>query len=220
MICNKCEVDKQESEFHFRQDSQRYRNSCKDCRNAEARLKRKLEPERFREVDKRSKTKNSEKVKARTKEYRKNHAEIVFQRKAQYRSKNKEYLKLSKIRWREENRDKHRAQRAKRRAAKKQATPKWADGKAIGKIYNQAIRFEAWLGIPFHVDHIIPLINEDVCGLHCEFNLRAIPATENLNKGNKFKGLIMQEFNYGGTDPVDPNDNGGTGNGDNPVKPK
>lgn len=38
----------------------------------------------------------------------------------------------------------------------------------------------------WHVDHIIPLKNELVCGLHIWSNLRVIPKQLNLKKGNKY----------------------------------
>jgi hypothetical protein len=40
-------------------------------------------------------------------------------------------------------------------------------------------------GIEWHVDHIVPLINSEVCGLHIWANLRVIPKILNLIKGNK-----------------------------------
>lgn len=39
-------------------------------------------------------------------------------------------------------------------------------------------------GIEWHVDHMIPLINPLVCGLHIWNNFAVIPKVENLRKGN------------------------------------
>jgi len=41
-------------------------------------------------------------------------------------------------------------------------------------------------GVPFDVDHVVPLVSDIVCGLHNEFNLRVIPASTNRSKGNRF----------------------------------
>ena len=66
------------------------------------------------------------------------------------------------------------------------AYPKWADLVAIKSVYAEAKRLEASTGIKYCVDHIVPLENKLVCGLHVAANLRAIPFVENAKKKNKF----------------------------------
>ena len=77
------------------------------------------------------------------------------------------------------------AKNAKRRSAKLQRTPAWADFKAISEIYEESARLTEETGILHHVDHDIPLQGEFVSGLHCEKNLVILTATDNLSKGNK-----------------------------------
>lgn len=62
---------------------------------------------------------------------------------------------------------------------RKQATPKWADISKMNNMYKAC-------KIGNHMDHIVPLNNPFVCGLHNEFNLQEISSYENQSKGNKF----------------------------------
>lgn len=71
-----------------------------------------------------------------------------------------------------------------KRAAKLQATPRWADRFAISGIYAECKRRRE-LGESCEVDHIVPLRGRNVCGLHIDWNLKIIPSRENLLKGNK-----------------------------------
>lgn len=79
-----------------------------------------------------------------------------------------------------------RATNAKRRAAKRNQTPPWADLDAIRAVYSQAATLAADTGTPHHVDHVIPLRGRLVSGLHVHQNLRVVQARDNLSKGNKF----------------------------------
>jgi ribosomal protein L19E len=61
-----------------------------------------------------------------------------------------------------------------------------AHQREIIQIYKQCRTMNEKCGnISYHVDHIEPLIGETSCGLHTPWNLRIIPARENLSKGNK-----------------------------------
>jgi ribosomal protein L40E len=69
----------------------------------------------------------------------------------------------------------------------KNATPSWADLDKIKEIYKLAKILTEQTGIQYEVDHIIPINNMFVCGLHVETNLQVITKEENRRKSNKFK---------------------------------
>ena len=74
-----------------------------------------------------------------------------------------------------------------RNARKINASPSWlseTDKKNIACIYEMAKRLSNCIGIQHHVDHIVPLKGDGVCGLHVPWNLAAIPARLNLKKNN------------------------------------
>lgn len=103
----------------------------------------------------------------------------------EYREKNKERLAENFARWAAENPGTVNAIRAKRFAAKLQATPSWADFDAIREVYKEAARISRATGIKHHVDHFYPLQGELVCGLHVAANLQILPAVENIRKHNR-----------------------------------
>lgn len=113
---------------------------------------------------------------------------------------------ICKSRWRSANPDRNRqieqrrqrkrrrsgkkqAQAAKDRARLEQALPCWFNDDehaACEAIYAEARRLTYKTSIPHHVDHIVPIRGDGVCGLHWSHNLRVVPATQNLTKGNSF----------------------------------
>lgn len=78
----------------------------------------------------------------------------------------------------ENNKSDYLAKNAKYRANKLNATPSWADLDKIKLIYKLRPN-------DYHVDHIIPLQGEIVCGLHVEYNLQYLLAKNNKSKSNR-----------------------------------
>ncbi|WP_454862493.1 hypothetical protein [Paraburkholderia fungorum] len=104
----------------------------------------------------------------------------------EYRESNADRIKAYARKWRDDNILKCREYLSRRRAALLGSTPQWADQKKIEEFYFAADLLSMVTGIWHHVDHIVPLRSELVCGLHCEQNLQILSATENLRKGNRY----------------------------------
>lgn len=87
------------------------------------------------------------------------------------------------------------ADTAKRHAAKMRAIPAWANKFFIEEIYVLSALRTAMFGFQWHVDHIVPLQSELVCGLHTEANLRVIPWIDNVRKHNRHWPDMPGELN-------------------------
>ena len=76
-----------------------------------------------------------------------------------------------------------RQQRRNHKAIRRGKTPHmpaWADKEKIAALYAEA------KAKGLTVDHIVPLSNRLVCGLHCEQNMQLMTLEENRKKGNSF----------------------------------
>lgn len=76
------------------------------------------------------------------------------------------------------------------------AVPNWITAKhrkEIREIYLHAADCRAVTGEEYHVDHIIPLKGETVCGLHVPWNLQVLPADVNTRKSNKWEWGRMDQ---------------------------
>lgn len=97
-----------------------------------------------------------------------------------------EYKKLEcqrTLAWREKNPGRAIFSARVRRDKVAQQMPAWADRKAINEIYRKAKE----LGLT--VDHVIPLRNPLVSGLHVESNLDLVSRSANSSKSNSFSIL-------------------------------
>jgi len=64
------------------------------------------------------------------------------------------------------------------------STPSWANSVYVDDMYMLARLVSEFTGQQHHVDHIVPLQSNVVCGLHVEHNLQVIPGRDNQSKGN------------------------------------
>lgn len=130
---------------------------------------------------------NKDKVKVRSKEWRAKNRESQNEWHREYAARNKEQINKNKQKWKSNNKHKVTEDAALRRARKRQAIPIWANQKYIALFYEGAKIEEKRTGKKVHVDHIIPLKHDLVCGLHCEDNMQLLFATDNIIKSNIFK---------------------------------
>ena len=127
----------------------------------------------------------SEASKKAGKKYYENNKGVV---KLRAQSRKPEAIMKYRRAWQKNNPELVKADNKHRRTKHKQATPKWLtqEHKAqIKQFYLDAMLVSKVTGVPYAVDHIVPLRGELVSGLHVPWNLAVITREENSKKSNK-----------------------------------
>lgn len=132
--------------------------------------------------------KNRIAIKKKNAEYYLKNKERINKRNKEYELKNSEQRKLRMVEYRKRNKVKGRLNLANRRARKRNATLDMELMESFKVIYERCKKHEEVTGITFNVDHIIPLKNDNVCGLHVPWNLQILTFSDNMKKSNKFDG--------------------------------
>ena len=138
---------------------------------------------------------NKERIAKKNKEHYFENKEHYSKYKKRYYQQNKEYIKQYSKEYTKTNPHIRNAAKSRRRAFKINATPIWhyREKVLISALYKAASYLKQLTGNIYHVDHIIPLNNELVCGLHCLDNLQILLAEDNLSKGNKFDDFTVDK---------------------------
>jgi hypothetical protein len=169
--CSKCDLPKDRAEFYKdKRASDGLASSCKACHKLALKSWAGRNREKLMSASKRWRNRNPDKVRAGL---------------AAWAEKNRERKSELQSQYAKRHPHKINALIAKRKAAKLQATPLWANDTEIRRQYELAKRLWAETGVEHHVDHIVPLQSALVCGLHVESNLQVLTAFDNLSKNNK-----------------------------------
>ena len=160
---------------------------CVECNRMHKKAERQRNPEHVRKRKNDWHLKNKERVARRRKEIETEADRIKNRERAiAHYWANRERRLAAVKEYNRNNKAKILAHRTKRKIKIKRATPSWVDFEAIKKIYIKRQVVSERTGIQHHVDHIVPLLGKNVCGLHVPWNLQVIPAADNLRKSNKY----------------------------------
>ena len=188
--CTRCEIEQPVESFS--RDSARKSGIhpwCNACRKESARKRIAANPEFHRKRVAAWRAKNPDADRAIRKSQQVKHKEKRNAESRAYRAANLDRVRLLGREWSKNNPAASRAINNARRAAKKRAIPAWAsdelDQFVMSECYSLAVKRTQITGVEWHVDHVVPLRSENVCGLHCSANLQVIPARLNHAKGNR-----------------------------------
>lgn len=180
--CSKCLETKTGDEFSnakkFKDGKDPY---CKACKKLERKMRLARDPDYERRYAQEYNLKNTDDqgLTYHQRKYLDNKEKTLAYQREYQRKNGKSYRERCAAKRREYDR--------RREAAKLMRTPSWLTKEHKQKmleIYQKSID----MGPEYHVDHIVPLIGANVCGLHVPWNLQVVTVTENLEKGHAYYG--------------------------------
>jgi 5-methylcytosine-specific restriction endonuclease McrA len=180
--CTCCKQEKPVEAFYANKRMKDGRNTfCIECHKADniARKQKRRQSETFLEAEREQNRKRRGK-----------NAERYNELTRQWRLKNTDHLKAYGQTYRSENKAFVNFLCQKRKLGLQHRTPAWLsldDFWIIQEAYELAETRTKLFGFAWHVDHVIPLRGKRVSGLHVPLNLQVIPAAENQRKSNTFE---------------------------------
>ena len=169
--CTQCRTDRPLFDF----GSDKYaadglRSRCKPCGRAYAK--------KYRE-------RNLERCALESREWRAKNKDRAAENFRRWREENPEVARAAQREWHARNPHMNAAYCRERKAKTLNAVPAWADAEEISRVYAVARAYRD-AGVDVQVDHVVPLANKNVCGLHVADNLQIIFSSDNASKGNRW----------------------------------
>lgn len=194
-LCQTCNIEKPQEEMQRSQGNRGLNFKsilCKNCKRLKVNAKKIEWSKNYYYPKHRAEliVKNN----IRKNKYRDENREEYLEKSHNYYVRNKDQVLSRNTKWYRENKGAKNALTAKRRALKKEATPKWLsnfDKDYIRHLYIQARALTDLTGEVHEVDHIIPLQSELVCGFHSPINLQILTKTENRKKDNNIPSELI-----------------------------
>ena len=170
---------RQENKEKIKAYQKAYRQEHKEEFKAYYKAYRQEHKEKLKAQQKAYNQEHKEKIRAQQKAYNQEHKEKIKAQHKAYQQEHKEKIKAQHKAYQQENKERRRSWEAKRRSAKLNRTPAFANLDNIKQIYYHCPENKV-------VDHEIPLQGNIVSGLHVETNLQYITPSENSAKSNSF----------------------------------
>ncbi len=105
----------------------------------------------------------------------------------EYRDNHRALHNKRSKRWRQNNPDKIALNDERRYGHIKDQTPIWYEDILVKRLYLKRDELNQQWNTKFTVDHIIPIVSDTVCGLHCWSNLQLLESFDNFSKHNTYQ---------------------------------
>jgi len=183
--CTKCPETNPSAFYKDKSSPDGYKYICKPCDNKRRLAQAQANPEPRLIASRKFYHANIEEERARGRSYASANPEKAKLRSSKHYQENLKEIATYGRQYRLKYPEKNCAKSNKYRAGGLSRTPKCLSELQLDHIklfYEASMQMTKETGIQFHVDHIVPLKGKIVSGLHVPWNLRVIPAEENLKK--------------------------------------